>query len=64
MQAFGLNKKQARFSDSLKDEGGIMHTSNDPKLNEESITPYVIINKTDIPLIVKRLFEREKKEEA
>ena len=35
----------------------------DPKFNEEIITPYVIVNKIDMPIIVKRLGKKDQKEE-
>jgi hypothetical protein len=34
----------------------------DPKYYEEIITPYVIINKTDISFTIKRLFEKERRD--
>ena len=34
----------------------------DPKFNEEIITPYVIVNKTDLSFYVKRLFEKERRD--
>ena len=44
------------MNDGSKQVGLGEHTN-----NEEIETPYVIINKTDIPFTVKRLFDREKK---
>lgn len=32
----------------------------DPKFNEEIITPYVMVNKTDMTLIIKRLVEKDR----
>jgi hypothetical protein len=37
-------------------------TSMDPKFNEEIITPYVIVNKTDMTFYVKRMFEKEQRD--
>jgi len=34
----------------------------DPKFNEEIITPYVIVNKTDLSFYVKRLFEKDRRD--
>ena len=34
----------------------------DPKFNEEIITPYVIVNKTDMMFYVKRMFEKEQRD--
>ena len=31
----------------------------DDQLDEEMITPYVIVNKTDLAIIVKRLFKKQ-----
>lgn len=64
MQNFGLEKleKDKQDQSKLKDLGSLLHSSSDSKLNEESITPYVIINKTDCTFIVKRLFEKNGKE--
>ena len=57
-----LQRQQPRKSDfrPTRNESA----SEDTKLNEETITPYVIINKTDTPLIVKRLFERDRRDLA
>jgi len=35
----------------------------DPKFNEEIITPYVMVNKTDMTLTIKRLVEKERVQE-
>ena len=36
----------------------------DEKPNEETITPYIIVNKTDMPFLVRRLFVKERNIEA
>lgn len=38
--------------------------STDPNLNEEIITPYVIVNKTDMAFDVKRLYGRDRRDAA
>lgn len=58
MRNFGLDKEEEKADLGL-DEGKLLRTINDPRFNEEIITPYVIINKTDMALIVKRLFEKK-----
>ena len=58
MRNFGLDKDEEK-ADPGVDEGRLLRSINDPRFNEEIITPYVIINKTDMALIVKRLFERK-----
>lgn len=58
---FGLDDddqpKDGKLFDELKD-------ALDPKFNEEIITPYVIVNKTDMTFIVKRLFEKDRRDLA
>lgn len=61
---FGLDD-----DDQAKDEGKVQEGHDgkdvsDPKFNEEIITPYVIVNKTDMAFIVKRLFEKDRRDLA
>ena len=63
IQNFGLEQDECEKSSSnSEDEGAKLINVNDPKLNEEKITPYVIINKTDTTFVVKRLFEKDKRD--
>ena len=59
---FGLDDDDQAKDDGKVYEGHEVKDALDPKFNEEIITPYVIVNKTDMTFIVKRLFERDRRD--
>lgn len=57
-EIFGRN-----VSKTEEKHGGASHdspTKSDPNCNEEIITPYVIVNKTDVAIVIKRLVDRDR----
>jgi len=61
---FGLDDDDQAKDDGKVQEGHDVKDVSDPKFNEEIITPYVIVNKTDMTFIVKRLFEKDRRDLA
>lgn len=72
MRPFDLDESYCHDqSEKLSDEEEVKNTirnldttHTDPKFNEEIITPYVIVNKTDMAFFVKRLFEKDRRDIA
>ena len=61
---FGLDDDDQAKDDGKVQDGHEVKDASDPKFNEEIITPYVIVNKTDMTFIVKRLFEKDRRDLA
>ena len=72
MRPFDLEESFCKdLSEDMSDQEEVRNTirhldttRQDPAFNEEIITPYVIVNKTDMSFQVKRLFEKDRRDQA